>query len=144
MEDNLFSIPTVESMVCVVLSLESARAMLRRSGVFHALGPESARISESEVPAGGRRQSHLWLIQVSGAQRARVRLALPPSRTELQQPSAQHRLIKAAETLDPAYLGSIITGCSFEFAAFTTVLLLKPWPTAQGFSEPLRLCLDQQ
>lgn len=72
MEQNLFSLPTVEAKVCVVLSLESACAMLRRSGVFHALGPESAWISESEVPAGGWRQSNLWLIQVSGVEHARV------------------------------------------------------------------------
>lgn len=69
-----------------MLSLESARAMLRRSGVLHALGPESAWISEPEVPAGGRRQSNLWLIQVSGVHRARVQLALLPSQTELQEP----------------------------------------------------------
>lgn len=37
------------------------------------------------------------------------RSVLQPSRTELREPSAQHRQMKASETLDPAYLGSILT-----------------------------------
>lgn len=60
---TLWSFTVLTLFVCVCV--ESACALLRRFGIFHAIGTEGSRILEREVPPCRWRQSHLWFIQVS-------------------------------------------------------------------------------